>query len=64
MKISEQQKTEHWLKQIDDLIGNKHYRWAREALRQIRSTIEETGQVTDRQIQAIKNIKWSKNKQE
>ena len=64
MKISEQQKTEHWLKQINDVIDNKHYRWARETLHQIRSTIEETGQVTDRQIQAIKNIKWGKNEQE
>lgn len=54
-------RVEHWLRVIDGMINLHRYRWARYTLSGIRDTIQESGQVTDEQIQAIRDIKWGED---
>ena len=50
-----------WTQQIDRILEEGDHDWAAATLRGIRETIQRTENVTDNQIQAIKNIKWGKN---
>jgi len=60
-------KVDHWTKQIDNMLAKDKrfvfnmFPGGRKALEGIKETIEESGEVTLGQIQAIKNIKWGKN---
>lgn len=62
-------KAEHWVKQIDHLLNNdvrfvygkRKQGKAKETLQGIKEMVEERGTITDKQIQAIKNLKWGKN---
>ena len=56
--ISESVKKLHWLRQIDRVINKKEVAYAKDTLLGIRNVIQNTGKVTDNQIQAIKNIIW------
>ncbi len=58
--MTDQQKANHWVKQIDNYLENTRRPNLPSTLKGIRSTIKQTGRVTDRQIQAIKNIRWGK----
>ena len=65
--MNERTKANFWLKRIDKILQRDarfvfdRRKSAKETLQGIRNTIANTGRVTDKQIQAIKNIKWSKN---
>ncbi len=56
--ISESVKKLHWLRQIDSIVNKKEVAYAKDTLLGIRNVIQNTGKVTDNQIQAIKNIIW------
>lgn len=43
--------------EIDDLLEDKRYEWAAETLSGIRETVEKLGRVTDRQRDAVDNIR-------
>lgn len=59
--MNEQQKADHWIRQIDRHLTDSIDPRLPEVLKGIKRTIKQTGKVTDRQIQAIKNIRWGKN---
>ena len=59
--MTPKQKADHWAQVIDKYLSNTFQPYGEETLKGIRNTIRETGRVTDKQIQAIKNIRWGKN---
>lgn len=54
-------KVKHWLKQIDRILEKRKFPRSKKPLRKIKKTIEETNNVTDAQVRAIKNIQNGKN---
>ncbi len=59
--ITEKQKADHWVKQIDRWMNGRRDLFGKDALKDIRATIKSTERVTKKQIQAIKNIKYGKD---
>lgn len=47
----------HWLKQIDRLLENPRYKWAKDTLKGIKESVQENKAISERQIQAVKNIR-------
>lgn len=47
----------HWIKQIDRLLSDQRYGWAKETLEGIKERVQENKNISERQIQAIKNIR-------
>ena len=47
----------HWIKQIDGLLKQQRYDWAQDALKGIKETVEQNKDITEGQIQAVKNIR-------
>lgn len=47
----------HWLKQIDRLLENPCYKWAKDTLKGIKESVQENKAISERQIQAVKNIR-------
>jgi len=43
--------------EIDELLADERYAWAAETLSGIRETVERLGRVTDRQREAVENIR-------
>jgi len=54
-------RAQFWAGRIDEMLKNFNYKSAHETLRGIKETLEETGEATPRQVQAIKNIRWGRN---
>ena len=59
--MTEEQKAQHWTNVIDKHLNNTFRPFGKEVLEGIRDTIKQTGRVTNKQIQAIKNIRWGRN---
>lgn len=60
--MTDQEKANFWIKQIDRLLDNNiRFRNGHSTLEGIKETISSNHFITDKQIQAIKNIRWGKN---
>lgn len=62
--MTEQQKADHWVNVINNHLNDRFQPFGEQTLKAIRATIKQTGRVTDKQIQAIKNIRWGKRDEE
>ena len=64
-RIQAAKKKQHWLKQIERLEKNFHYRHKKVLLNRIKDQIEQTGIVTEMQIKALKQVRnggeWDDN---
>lgn len=50
-----------WTKRINVMLEDHNRSWAHDTLKGIKKTIQETRKVSDKQIQAIRNIQNGKN---
>lgn len=60
--MTDQKKADFWVTQINRILSNNlRFKKGHPTLEGIRDTIKASQKVSEKQIKAIKNIRWGKN---